>query len=96
MNPKRMIRQAPEEELRVFFEELKDFHLKEKHEFVWDWGQMLKNTKEQGETRDFVYYIAYNLSKNILHGPLPSSLHSRMVFDTNVWSKRYFDYLEGK
>lgn len=96
MSPKRMIRQAPEEELRTFFEELKDFHLKEKHEFVWDWEQMIKNTKREGETRDFVYYIAYNLSKNILHGPLPSSLHSRMIFDTNVWSKRYFDYLEGK
>ena len=95
MRRKRIIRQVPDQELRTFFGELRDFYLKDKHEFVWDWEQVSINTKDDTK-RDFVYYIAYNLSKNILHGPLPSSLHARMVFDKNVWSKRYFEYLEGK
>lgn len=94
MKMQRMIRQIPTEELRTFFEELRDFHLKEKHDFTWEWDQVCGNNPEI--TRDFVHYIAYNLSKNILHGPLPSRLHARMVFEESNWSKRYFDYLEGK
>ena len=81
-----MIRQASKEELKAFFEELKEFHLKGKHDFIWDWDQIV-DADEISVTRDFVYYIAFNLSKNILHGPLPRSLHSRMVFDSNAWSK---------
>lgn len=89
----RMIRQVPEEELRSFFGELRDFYLKEKHDFVWEWDKVATGEKS---TDDFVYFIAFNLSKNILHGPLPSNLHARMIFNKNPWSQRYFDYLEGK
>jgi hypothetical protein len=80
-------------ELRAFFEELRDCYLNEKHDFVWDWDQV--SSKEES-TKDFVYYIAFNLSKNILHGPLPAHLHSRMILDKNAWGKKYCEFMEGK
>jgi hypothetical protein len=83
-------------ELRAFFEELRDCYLNEKQEFIWNWDQVSSPDKDQQLTKDFVYYIAFNLSKNILHGPLPSHLHSRMVLDNNIWGKKYCEFMEGK
>jgi len=83
-------------ELRAFFEELRDCYLNEKHEFIWEWERIETSTQPEDSTKNFVYYIAFNLSKNILHGPLPSHLHSRMVLEKNIWGKKYCDFLEGK
>lgn len=90
---------------KVFFEELRDSYLKQKHDFVWSWNDILEisqspnkiNTPPEVAVKDFVHYIAYNLSHNILHGPLPHHLHNRMILDSNnTWSKRYVEYLEGR
>jgi hypothetical protein len=84
----------PMEDLQSFFNELKEHYFKEKQNFPWTWEGV---DSDNATTRNFVYYIAYNLSKNILHGPLPSHLHSRMIFDNrNMWSERYVKFLEGK
>jgi len=82
-------------DLESFFNELKDQYSKEKQNFPWSWDDIGKEP-DKSTTKDFVYYIAYNLGKNILHGPLPSHLHSRMIFDKNMWTKRYVNFLEGK
>lgn len=84
---------------KVFFEELRDSYLSEKHDFVWNWADILETSQipKDVAVKDFVHYIAYNLSHNILHGPLPRHLHNRMILDSNnIWSKRYVQYLEGK
>ena len=55
---------------KVFFEELRDSYLNEKHEFVWSWSEILENSKSPNKVnispetavKDFVHYIAYNLS----------------------------------
>jgi hypothetical protein len=91
-------------ELKMFFEELKDCYVKEKQSFNWEWEQIAKPTavianppyKSIESCREFVYYIAYNLGKNILHGPLPSHLHSRMILENSKWGKKYCEFLEGK
>lgn len=88
-------------DLEVFFRELKQQYVKERQEFVWDWG-LLKEISEsknamskQEMLSEMVYFIAYNLAKNVMHGPLPSHLHSRMIFDKGDWSRRYVEFLEG-
>lgn len=82
-----------ESEFHSFFDELKEFYQKEKYDFVWEWEKI----NHSGDaTRDFVYYIAYNLGKNVIHGQLPSHLHARMIFNKNKWSQKYIDYLEGR
>lgn len=78
-----------EEDLKSFFEELKDLYKEEKRDFVWEWEQ-IANSKDAGL---FLCFIAYNLSRDVLHGPLPDHLHSRMVFDKNRWIKEYFSYI---
>jgi hypothetical protein len=84
-------------ELRAFFDELKDCYLNEKHDFIWEWEQVCSSSDSKRESaKDFVYYIAFNLSKNILHGPLPSHLHSRMILESNKWGKKYCEFMEGK
>lgn len=88
-------------DLQIFFKELKDFYSKNNQEFIWTWEQIEEkhsvwNSKNNNVVRDFIYYIAYNLSKNVLHGPLPAHLHSRMMFESNNWTKKYIQYLEGK
>lgn len=85
--------EAPMKEDQKFFEELKDCYVKEKQEFNWNWDLVVDN---KNKTMDFLYYIAFNLSKNILHGPLPDHIHTRMVLEKNNWSKKYIEYLEGK
>lgn len=95
-----MLERNPMEDLESFFNELKDQYSKEKQNFPWNWEEIRDATKlgnnHTKTGRDFVYYIAYNLGKNILHGPLPSHLHSRMIFDKNMWSEKYVNFLEGK
>jgi hypothetical protein len=81
------------EELEGFFEELREQYTKEKQNFPWTWDGIKSDEKK---TKDFVYYIAYNLGKNILHGPLPAHLHSRIIFDKNMWIDKYVNFLEGK
>lgn len=81
------------EDLQCFFSELRDQYSKERQNFPWSWVEV---QSDQDQTKKFVYFIAYNLSKNILHGPLPSHLHSRMILDKNTWSQRYVDFLEGR
>lgn len=87
------------EDLESFFNELKEQYSREKQNFPWSWDGVAKSgyvLDSDSSTRNFVYYIAYNLGKNILHGPLPSHLHTRMIFDKNMWSEMYVKFLEGK
>ncbi len=79
-----------DEDLKSFFEELRDCYKEEKRDFVWEWEDVAKSSKDVGS---FVCFIAYNLSRDVLHGPLPDYLHSRMVFEKNRWTKEYFNYL---
>jgi hypothetical protein len=81
-------------ELEKFFEELKSCYLKEKQNFNWEFDTFSKSGEEL--TKEFLHYIAYNFSKNVIHGPLPSSIHSRMILENNRWSKKYVEYLESK
>jgi hypothetical protein len=78
------------QDLESFFKELKECYSKEGAAFVWDWEEITSVSKD---ARMFVYFIAYNLAHNVLHGPLPDYLHSRMVFENNRWTKEYFSYL---
>jgi hypothetical protein len=90
---------SPMDDLESFFNELKDHYSKERQNFPWSWEDINKSCNSDSKpqtSHDFVYYIAYNLGKNILHGPLPSHLHSRMIFDKNMWSERYVRFLEGE
>lgn len=79
-------------ELQTFFNELRECYKSQRSEFYWTWEE-ISNKNEDVE--DFVYYIAFHLSKDILHGPLPDDLHSRMVFTKNKWAAKYIKYLSG-
>jgi len=91
-------------DFKKFYEELKDCYIKQNQRFNWDWEtieKLSKNShlisqKSENVMKDFLYYIAFNLSKNILHGPLPNHIHTRMVLDQNNWCKKYVEYLEAK
>lgn len=75
---------------KIFFKELRNIYKKENRDFPWDWDSIKEN-------KSFIYFIAYNLSKNILHGPLPSKIHNRMILDTDdVWSKKYSKFMTGE
>lgn len=91
-----MFERNPMENLESFFNELKECYSREKQNFPWTWEGVTSDNSTPMITRTFVYYIAYNLGKNILHGPLPSHLHSRMILDKNMWSEKYVKFLEGK
>jgi hypothetical protein len=80
---------------KIFFEELKKLYEKENQNFPWNWEEI--QSKDENVSRDFIFFIAYNLSKNILHGPLPNKIHTRMMLETeNKWSKKYSEYMLGK
>lgn len=79
-----------DDDLKSFFDELKDCYDKEGVNFSFDWSEIKKYSTNPTA---FVYYIAYNLSKNVLHGPLPDHLHSRMIFEKNRWTKEYFKHV---
>jgi hypothetical protein len=78
------------EDLTLFFEELKDIYIKEAQEFNLKAEQL-----EVSGGEEFLSYMAFNLSKNILHGPLPDSLHNRMILSSSKWSRLYVEYLES-
>lgn len=86
-------------DLETFFRELKQQYAKERQEFVWEWKELEKISKGRHATPDMlsemVHFIAYNLSKNLMHGPLPGHLHARMMFDKGDWSRRYVEFLEN-
>lgn len=99
------IKAPMENEFKEFYDELKNCYLKENQKFNWDWTAIEKlsnnseiiSQKPDNVMKDFLHYIAFNLSKNILHGPLPNHIHARMVLDSDTqWGKRYVEYLEGK
>lgn len=79
-------------DLEIFFEELKKQHVKERQDFVWDWAGM-RNLPSATQS-EFVHFIAFNFAKNILHGPLPDNLHSRMILAGGEWPKKYVEFLE--
>lgn len=78
------------EERRVFFEDLREIYARENRDFHWEWEQV----NSSPELERVLSYLAYNLSKSVLHGPLPDHLHNRMVLASgNEWSRAYFEYL---
>lgn len=87
-------------DLQDFFEELKASYAKENQEFVWDWEGIVKTSKSKNlpagydMLSDYVCLIAFNLAKSVLHGQLPDSLHARMMFQKNDWSRKYVEFLE--
>lgn len=78
-------------ETKAFFDELRECYLREGAEFNWTWEEISKTRPTS--TDEFVYYIAFHLGKDILHGPLPDNLHSRMIFTKNKWAEKYIKYL---
>lgn len=93
-----------QDEFKKFYDELKDCYKEQNQRFNWDWNTIEKlssnshliSQKPDNVMKDFLYYIAFNLSKNILHGPLPNHIHTRMVLDKSNWCKKYIEYLEAK
>lgn len=79
-------------DLESFFMELKKVYAKERRDFVWDW-EGVKSLKD-AESNDLVQFMAFNLAKDVLHGPLPDPIHSRMVLEGGEWVKKYVEFLE--
>lgn len=79
-------------DLEVFFEELKKQHAKEGQQFEWDWDEL--KAVPGCVPSDFLEFVAFNFAKNVLHGPLPNNLHSRMILSCGEWPKKYVEYLE--
>lgn len=78
-----------EEDTLQFFRDVKDCYAKESQEFTWEFDDI----RRLGD--DILFYLSFNLSKNILHGPLPDRLHNRMILSSNEWTKTYVKYLHG-
>lgn len=76
---------------KTFFDDLKKHYSSANREMSWDWSDLA--SKPDREL--ILFYLAFNLSKNVIHGPLPQHLHNRMALETNQFSKAYFIYLEG-
>lgn len=77
------------EDSKAFFEEIKGCYERENRDLVWKWEDIAD--KKDGES--ILFYLAFNLSKNVMHGPLPPPLHNRMALEGNRFSKDYFNYL---
>lgn len=78
-------------ECKALFEDIKSYYEKESRDISWRWEDLASNNA----CESILFYLAFNLSKNVIHGPLPQQLHNRMALDTNQFSKAYFDYLDG-
>jgi hypothetical protein len=79
-------------EKRLFFEELARVYSSENRHPNWEWEDIESNS----HLDEILSYMAYNLSKSVLHGPLPDALHNRMVLgNTNEWNRAYLEYLNG-
>ena len=77
---------------RLFFEDLKRMYSSENRDIHWGWEELESNSNLDG----ILSYLAYTLSKSIIHGPLPDSLHNRMVLGSgNEWRKAYSEYMKG-
>jgi hypothetical protein len=81
------------EDLEQFFKDLKSCYSKEGREIQWDWDIIV--VKDKNDMESMLFYMAFNLSKSSLHGPLPDHLHNRMMLSENEWSKAYFKYLDS-
>lgn len=87
-------------DLEDFFKDLKAQYERERQDFVWGWGDLLETSKNKSlppgcdMLTDYVCFIAYNLAKNVLHGRLPSHLHSRMMFKKSGWVNKYVEFLD--
>jgi len=77
------------EDCKAFFEDLKKYYDRENRDMSWKWEDLSLIS----DSRLILSYLAFNLSKNVLHGPLPEHLHNRMALDANQFSKAYFEYL---
>lgn len=76
------------EDRRDFFDELERCYAKEGRGLPWTWESL------EGKDMDpILFYLAFSLSKNMLHGPLPDQLHNRMVLSDNEWCRAYLRYL---
>lgn len=67
-------------DLELFFEKIKDVYGKENCKIDWSWEDI-----KQQDNEELIFYLALNLSKNIIHGPLPKELHNRMAFENNFF-----------
>jgi hypothetical protein len=79
------------EDSKVFFEDIKNYYEKESRDISWCWEDL----STMADARSILFYLAFNLSKNVMHGPLPQHLHNRMALESHQFSKAYFDYLGG-
>jgi len=80
------------EDLKAFFEEIKRCYKEESREMMWGWEEISLNPNAES----ILFYLAFNLGKYVMHGPLPQQLHNRMALETdNQFSRAYFEYLEG-
>lgn len=79
------------EDRKEFFDELERCYAKEGKGMQWTWESL----KEKEDMDAILFYSAFSLSKNMLHGPLPDHLHNRMMLSENEWCRAYFRYLEG-
>ena len=82
------------EEFKAFFDDLKRYYSSENREMSWDWRD-LESVASESDRESILFYLAFNLSKNVIHGPLPQHLHNRMALEINEFSKAYFNYLES-
>ena len=77
-------------ETEAFFRDLKKQYEKERSPFIWEWP--ITSSAEDAE--EMVRFIAFNLAKNIMHGPLPGHLHSRIILHPGrEWGKKYVEFL---
>ena len=78
-------------DLESFFMELKSQYAKERSPFMWEWPINV----DPYVAEEMVRFLAFNLSKNVMHGPLPSHLHARMILKSGEeWGRKYVEFLE--
>lgn len=76
---------------KEFFEDVAACYRRENQDISWSWEDISSNKMSE----EIVFYLAFNLSKNIIHGPLPDRLHNRMILEQNGFSRAYCSYLGG-
>lgn len=81
------------EDRRDFFDELKKCYLKEGKDMWCSWESL--NEKGDEDMDAILFYMAFSLGRDVLHGPLPDRLHNRMVLSDNGWCRAYIRYLAG-
>lgn len=77
-------------DLESFFMDLKDQYAKERSPFLWEWPVSTNRL----DAEEMVRFLAFNLAKNVMHGPLPGHLHSRMILKPGEeWGRKYVEFL---